>query len=44
MACIKLKAYQPMGEEGKNEERKKEFCMINGILGLVAVLVKHNWS
>lgn len=44
MACIKLKAYQPREEEGKIEERKKEFCMINGILGLVAVLVKHNWS
>lgn len=32
------------GRGGKSEGRKKEFCMINGILGLVAVLVKHNWS
>lgn len=41
----KIKSLPAEGRSrGENEERKKEFCMINGILGLVAVLVKHNWS
>lgn len=41
----KIKSLPAEGRnQGENEERKKEFCMINGILGLVAVLVKHNWS
>lgn len=40
----KIKSLPVEGGRRKNEGRKKEFCMINGILGLVAVLVKHNWS
>lgn len=40
----KIKSLPAEGRRGGKEERKKEFCMITGILGLVAVLVKHNWS